>query len=100
VFNVKLIGSEGTLWNDKMWSTQIAGLRPGEWMEVPTAQAESGDVLDHPYPPQVDEFIDCVKLGKKSSVDFESAFITHRVAFAIEKSLEEGRPVKLSELAV
>ncbi|HCU35543.1 MAG TPA: 4,5-dihydroxyphthalate dehydrogenase [Armatimonadetes bacterium] len=98
VFNVKLVGSAGTLWNDRMWTTKIAGLRPGEWMQVPTAQAESGDVLDHPYPPQVDEFVECVKGGKDSSVNFEAAFGTHRVVFAIEKSLEENRPVRLSEM--
>ncbi len=98
VFNVKLVGSDGTLWNDRLWTTQIAGLRPGEWVQTPTAQAESGDVLDHPYPPQVDEFIACVQAGVDSAINFESAFGTHRVAFAIEKSLEENRPVKLAEM--
>jgi hypothetical protein len=28
------------------------------------------------------------------------AFKTHRVIFAIDKAINEGRPVKLSELAV
>ncbi len=98
VLNVHLVGSEGTLWNDKLWSTQIDGLRPDEWMTVPSAQAESGDVLDHPYPPLVDEFMECLMEDKESMANFDSAFTTHRVAFAIEKSLEEGRTVKLSEL--
>jgi predicted dehydrogenase len=100
VFNVHLVGSEGTLWNDQMWSTQLEGLRGEEWIEVPTAQAESGDVLDHPYGPQIDEFMDCVVSGEQSMVSFDEAFKTHRVMFAIEKSLEEGRPVKLDELEV
>ncbi len=101
VFNVKLIGSEGTLWNDKLWSTKLAGLRADEWMVTPTTQAESGDVLDHPYPPQVNHFIQCVLDGKPNDViSFEEAFKTHRVMFAIEKSLAEARPVKLSEMAL
>ncbi len=57
VFNIHLVGSEGTLWNDEMWSSNLDGLRAQEWVKTPTAQAESGDVLDHPYAPQIDEFI-------------------------------------------
>ncbi len=99
VLNIKLIGSDGTLWNDKLWSTKLEGLRPDEWVTMPTTSAESGDVLDHPYPPQVDHFIECVQEGKPNIIDFEEAFKTHCVMFAIEKSLAEGRPVKLSELS-
>jgi len=98
VLNVHLVGSEGTLWNDEMWSTQLEGLRKDEWVKTPTAQAESGDVLDHPYPPQVDDFMQCIAEGRDSKINFDEAFITHRVIFAIEKSLAEGRPVKLEEL--
>ena len=100
VLNVHLVGSEGTLWNDKLWSTKLEGLRADEWVTMPSAQAESGDVLDHPYPPLVDEFIQCLVEDTESVVNFESGFETHRVAFAIEKSLAEGRPVKLDELPV
>ncbi|NLO05392.1 MAG: Gfo/Idh/MocA family oxidoreductase [candidate division WS1 bacterium] len=100
VFNVRLVGSEGTLWNDQMWTTQLDGLRGQEWMKIPTAQAESGDVLDHPYPPQIDDFIEAVVEDRDPLVSFQEAFDTHRVMFAIEKSLEEGRPVKLEEMEV
>ncbi|MGI5818809.1 MAG: Gfo/Idh/MocA family protein [Armatimonadota bacterium] len=100
VFNVHLVGSEGTLWNDEMWTTQLEGLRHQEWMKIPTAQAESGDVLDHPYPPQIDDFIAAVVEDREPLVSFDEAFRTHRVMFAIEKSLAEGRPVKLEELQV
>jgi len=98
VFNIHLVGSEGTLWNDEMWTTQIDGLRPDEWVKTPTAQAESGDVLDHPYPPQIDDFMECIRCGQDSRINFAEAFKTHRVMFAIERSLAEGRPVKLSEM--
>jgi len=98
VFNVHLVGSEGTLWNDRLWSTKLEGLTSDEWVHTPTAQAESGDVMAHPYPPQVDDFMECILEDRDSRINFEEAFITHRVMFAIEKSLEEGRPVKLEEL--
>ncbi len=100
VLNIHLVGSEGTLWNDELWSTRLAGLRPDEWVKTPTAQAESGDVLDHPYPPLIDEFMECVLAGRESIINFAEAFKTHRVMFAIEKSLAEGRPVQVSEMEV
>jgi predicted dehydrogenase len=71
-----------------------------EWIEIPTTEATSGDVLDHPYPPQVDEFMACLKEGKDSAINVAEAFKTHRVIFAIDKAITEGRPVKLSELPV
>ena len=98
VFNIKLVGSDGTLWNRKLWSTKLEGLKADQWVDLPTATAESGDVLNHPYPPQIDDFIDSLQSGKHCLIDFEEAFKTHRVMFAIEKSLSEGRPVKLSEM--
>ena len=98
LFNVHLIGSEGTLWNDKLWSTRIAGVKSDEWIDLPTTKAESGDVLDHPYPPQVDHFVDCLREGRDSDINFEEAFRTHRVMFAIERSLSDRRPVKLADM--
>jgi len=65
---------------------------------VPTTQAESGDVLDHPYPPQVDHFAKCLLEDRDSSINFEEAFNTHQVMFAIEESLAEGRPVRMEEM--
>ncbi|MFP4248145.1 MAG: Gfo/Idh/MocA family protein [Armatimonadota bacterium] len=100
VFNVHLVGSEGTLWNDEMWTTQLEGLRGEQWMKIPTAQAESGDVLDHPYPPQVDDFIEAIVEDRDPFVRFEDAFKTHRVMFAIEKALAEGRSVRLDEMEI
>ena len=42
----------------------------------------------------------CVLEDKRSFIDFDEAFKAHRVIFALEKSMAEGRPVKLSELPV
>lgn len=100
MLDVERVGNEGTLWNTKLWLTQLEGLRADDWVEMPSAQVESGSVLDHPYPSQVDHFVECVVAGKPDSVvDLGVAFRSHRVIFAIEKPLAEGRPVKVAELA-
>jgi predicted dehydrogenase len=98
LFNVHLVGSEGTLLNDRLWSTQLAGLRADEWVHLPTTPAESGDVLDHPYAPQIAEFVGCLREGRDSRINFAEAFRAHRVMFAVERSLAEGRPVRLAEM--
>ena len=98
VFNIHLVGSEGTLLGTKLSSIRIDGVNKEEWIEIPTIEATSGDVLDHPYGPQVDDFAAAIKNGIEPKVTFESAFYTHKVIFAIEKSLAEGRPVKVAEL--
>ncbi len=98
VFNIRLVGSEGTLMGDKLSTTKIAGVNKEEWIDIPTTEATSGDVLDHPYPPQVDHFMACLKEGKDSLINVAEAFKTHRVMFAMDKAIGEGRPVKLSEL--
>jgi len=100
VFNIHLVGSEGTLWGDRLATTQLEGVRKEEWIHIPTTEATSGDVLDHPYPPQVDHFVECIKTGQDSHINFEEAFKTHRVIFAIEKALAEHRPVALNELGI
>jgi predicted dehydrogenase len=70
VFNLRLVGSEGTLMGDKLATTKIAGVNKEEWIDIPTTEATSG----------------------------YEAFKTHRVIFAIDQAIAEGRPVKLSEL--
>jgi predicted dehydrogenase len=47
VFNLRLVGSEGTLMGDKLATTKIAGVNKEEWIDIPTTEATSGDVLDH-----------------------------------------------------
>lgn len=99
VFNIHLVGSEGTLLGTKLSSIQLKGVSKEEWIEVPTVEATSGDVLDHPYPPQVDHFMECLKTGQDSVINFAEAFKTHEVIFASNKALETGQPVKISELS-
>ena len=98
VFNIHLVGSEGTLRGDKLSTTKLAGVNKEEWIDIPTTEATSGDVLDHPYGPQVDHFMQCLSEGKDSAINVDEAFKTHRVIFAIDQAIAEGRPVKLSEL--
>lgn len=98
-FHQHLVGSEGSVLDDKFTSLKWAGMWKDRWSHLGVPVVDSGDVSDHPYQPQFAEFIQC--LAKKKPMpytDFETAFESHRVAFAADLSAAERRPVKIAEL--
>ncbi len=97
-FHVHLVGSLGSLLDTKIYSEKIAGLVKEKWSNLATAPVDSGEVMDHPYKPQFQAFVDAVRSGRKMPLtDFDTAFETHRVIYAADRSAAEGRPVRLSE---
>lgn len=98
-FHVHLVGSKGSMLDNRFYSTKLDGLKK-EWTTLETSLIDSGDVKDHPYEPQFQAFVDSIRKQRPMPLtDFETAFETHRVMFAADRSAAEGRPVKLSELA-
>jgi predicted dehydrogenase len=66
-----------------------------------TALVDSGDVSDHPYQPQFQAFVDAVNAGEKMPLtDFDTAFESHRVVYAADRSAAEGRTIKLAEMTM
>lgn len=93
-----LIGSEGSILDDKIYSTKF-GLRDKEWTSLPMAMADSGDVADHPYQDQFQDFFNAMDKGEDATLtSMKSAYESFRVLFACDKSAEEGRSVKVSEI--
>jgi len=100
-FHVHLVGSNGSLLDNRFYSTKVDGLDKNQWSSLGTHLIDSGDVADHPYTPQFQAFVDAIKEDvEMPRTNFEEAFQSHRVVFAADRSAEENRPVKLSELAV
>jgi predicted dehydrogenase len=98
-FHVHLVGSTGSLLDNKFYSTRLDGLSKEKWSTLETALIDSGDVVDHPYQPQFQAFVESIANDEPMPLtDLETALETHRVAFAADLSAAEGRPVKLSEL--
>ena len=98
-FHCHLVGSEGSLLDNRVHSNKIKGLNKAQWSTLSTHLIDSGDVKDHPYQPQFQAFVDATAAGKKMPLtDFDTAFESHRVVFAADLSAEKGRPVKLSEM--
>jgi predicted dehydrogenase len=98
-FHIHLVGSAGSLLDNRFYSSRLDGLSKERWSTLETAPIDSGDVVDHPYQPQFQSFIDNLRNGKPMPLtDLKTAFETHRVVFAADLSAREGRAVKLEEL--
>ncbi len=98
-FRIHLIGSEGSILDNRFHSNRIEGLDKNRWSTISSPLVDSGDVTDHPYLPQFQAFVDSISRGEPMPLtDFDTAFETHRAIFAADLSAETGRPVRLSEL--
>jgi len=98
-FHTHLVGSEGSLLDDKFHSQKLA-TNKGKWSQLAMKMLDSGDVSDHPYQTQFEAFFDALDHGKNMPLtNFKEALRSFEVIFAADKSAEEdGRVVKISEL--
>jgi len=101
-FHTHLVGSEGSLLDNKFHSTKLGGtnaLNKDQWSELSMRLLDSGDVNDHPYQTQFETFFNALAKGKDMPLtDFETAAKSHEVIFAADLSAKTNKPVKLSEL--
>jgi len=95
VFNMNIVGSHGSIKNNLFYSKKIDGMNG--WSTLDVQLVDSGDVAHHPYREQFAYFAECLDAGREPHNNLGSAFETHRVIFAADKSAEACRPVRLSE---
>ncbi len=97
-FHTHLVGSEGSLLDNKFHSTKLA-TNKAAWSNLSMTMLDSGDVSDHPYSTQFESFFTALAKGKGMPLtSFNDAYKSHQVIFAADLSAEKGRPVKISEL--
>jgi len=95
-FHTHLVGSEGSLLDNKFHSAKIGGLNKNKWSELSMKPLDSGDVSDHPYQTQFEAFFTALGNGKEMALtSLDDAAKTHEVIFAADRSAQTGRPVKL-----
>ena len=98
-FHTHLVGSDGSLLDNRFHSQRLAGLNKDAWSELSMKLLDSGDVGDHPYVTQFQAFFDALEQDRDMPLtSFGDAFITHRVMAAADKSATEGRPVRVAEI--
>lgn len=95
-FHTHLVGSEGSLLDNKFHSMKVNGLNKHKWSELSMKMLDSGDVSDHPYQTQFQAFFDALDKGKDMPLtSLKEAVASHKVLFAADKSAATGKTVKL-----
>lgn len=95
-FHTHLVGSEGSLLDNKFHSAKLAGLNRHKWSALSMSPIDSGDVADHPYKTQFEAFFEALERGKEMPLtSLDAAVKTHEVIFAADQSARQGKPVKL-----
>ncbi len=94
VFNINLVGTQGTIRNNQLYSKPKFPGQTG-WAQIPTILPDSGDVTHHPFQIELHHLVDCIASGKESHCSVADAYKTHEVCFAADLSGKEGRPVRL-----
>jgi predicted dehydrogenase len=99
-FHTHLVGSEGSILDNKFHSQKLGGLNKHAWSQLSMKMLDSGDVSDHPYQMQFQAFFNAIDAGKQMPLtSFADAFLSHRVIAAADRSAAEGRTVKLGEIS-
>ena len=87
-FHFHLVGSEGTLLDNKFYSTKLGSLNRNKWSELSMKLLDSGDVSDHPYLTQFEEFFKALEDGKEMPLtSLSDALKTHKVIFDADRSV-------------
>jgi predicted dehydrogenase len=90
-FHIHLVGSEGSLLDNKFYSTKLGALNKNKWSELSMKMLDSGDVSDHPYQNQFEAFFKAVDEGREMPLtSLADAMATHKVVFAADRSAEEN----------
>jgi predicted dehydrogenase len=86
-FHVHLVGSEGSLLDNKFYSTKMGGLNKGKWSELSMKMLDSGDVSDHPYQTQFEAFLQALDQGREMPLtSLTDAMHTHEIIFRADKA--------------
>ena len=94
-FHTHLVGSEGTLLDNKFHSNKL-GTDKHKWSELSLKLADSGDVSDHPYATQFEAFFNALAAGREMPLtNLDAAAKTHEIIFAADKSAATGKPVRI-----
>ena len=86
-FHIHLVGSEGSLLDNKFYSTRFASLNKNKWSELSMKMLDSGDVSDHPYQVQFEAFFKSIEEGREMPLtSLSDALKTHELIFAADES--------------
>src|SRR5688500_2514501 len=94
-----LVGSEGSLLDNKFHTNRLHGLNKHAWSNLSMKMADYGDGSDHPYQAEFESFFAALERGEEMPLtSLRESMRSHRVVLAADMSAELGREVKMKEL--
>ena len=91
-FRVHLIGSEGSLFDNKFYSTKLGALDSNQWSKLSMNMIDSGDASDHPYQAEFEVFFKAVDENREMPLtSLSEALISFKAIFAADESEEKSR---------
>ncbi len=95
-FHTHLLGSEGSLLDNKFHSTKLGALNKQKWSELSMKLLDSGAVSDHPYQTQFEAFFQAIDRGREMPLTgLKEALKTHEILFAADRSAATGKAVRV-----
>ncbi len=88
-FNIKLMGSEGTALGNRIWSRELTP-EQSDYFELICELPDSGDVEHHPFPEEIDHFVECILAGRDCDPNIADGIRTSRVCLAVDRSAAAG----------
>jgi len=86
-FHIHLVGSEGSLLDNKFYSTRLGGLNKCKWSELSMKMLDSGDVSDHPYQNQFEAFFNAVEHNREMPLtSLSDALHAHEIIFKADRT--------------
>ncbi len=98
-FHTHLVGSQGSVLDNKFHSNKLH-TNKAQWSQLSMKMLDSGDVSDHPYTTQFQEFFDALDEDRDMKwTSFDESLKSFEVIFAADKSAElGGQPVRPEDL--
>jgi predicted dehydrogenase len=88
-FRIHLIGSEGSLLDDKLYSTQLGGLDVSRWSQLAIPRIDSASSPLQAYQAQFEAFFTALNENREMPLtSLSQALLTHEVIFAADSSAE------------
>ena len=94
-FNVHLLGEKGSIMDNNVFSHKFPGQT--DYAVIPAILPDSGDVTHHPFQEEINEFIHAIQTNTETRCNFQEAFQSMEVCFAIDESAASGKSVKLED---
>lgn len=87
-FDVDLLGTQGSVRNNRLFSRQLPGL--AGFVEFPVERPDSADVESHPFTGELAHLFDCLDRGQDTELNLASTVNTHHACLAAEISADAG----------